>query len=58
MIWRIEYAQLTGDAVASTGSRVSSKAPLILQKCPWLVDALGCWLQTNYGTSRVLKRCC
>ena len=42
-------------AAGSTESRVSPKAPLVLQKAPWLVDVLGCWLLTNWkGTRRFI----
>ena len=56
----IEIAQLTGGAAAApTGmGPVGPKAPLILQKAPWLYSILGCWLKTPVGSSRILKRCC
>ena len=42
-------------AAATTESRVSPKAPLVLQRATWLVDILGCWLQTNWkGTRRFI----
>ena len=45
----------SGATVETVTSRVSPKAPLILQKAPWLVDILGCWLQTNWkGTRRFI----
>lgn len=45
------------DVKTETG-RVSEKAPIVLRKFPWLVDILGCWLETPYGLNRFvpLKR--
>lgn len=40
-------------------SKVSSTAPLVLQKFPWLADLLGpCLMKTSTGSSRVLHREC
>ena len=38
------------------GSKVSVTGPVVLQSFPWLVDMLGCWLNTAYGGSRILAR--
>ena len=59
----IKSASLGGLSVtyadgASTTSKVSSSAPLLLQAFPWLVDLLNCWLKTSTGASRVISRCC
>ena len=37
-------------------SKVSGQAPLVLQKFPFLVDVLGCWLESTSTTSRVILR--
>ena len=52
-----QFSSSLGGASASTTlrPRVSRQAPLILQKAPWLVDILGCWLTTNWkGTRRMI----
>lgn len=44
---------------ASATTKVSSSAPLILQKFPWLVDLLSpCLLKTSSGSARILHRSC
>ena len=50
----IEFYQAR-EGATSTG-RVGSKAPLILQRFPWLFDALHCWLHGNWGSSGVINR--
>jgi hypothetical protein len=37
-------------------TKVSPGAPLVLQKYPYLVDVLGCWLETSTSSSRVILR--
>ena len=37
-------------------TKVSPQAPLVLQKFPYLVDLLGCWLETSSKSSRVILR--
>lgn len=37
-------------------SRVGPNAPTILQRFPWLMDLIGCWVKVQ-GSSRVLSRC-
>ena len=37
-------------------SKVAASGPAVLQKFPWLVDMLGCWLATSYGEGRVILR--
>ena len=59
----IQSASLGGLSVTyadskATTTKVSSKAPLVLQAFPWLVDSLSCWLKISTGTSRILSRCC
>lgn len=51
----VEFSAFPVAAGVTTEQRVSPKAPLILQKAPWLVDILSCWLQTNWkGTRRFI----
>ena len=51
----VEFRAFPVAAGVTTEQRVSPKAPLILQKAPWLVDILSCWLQTNWkGTRRFI----
>ena len=59
----IKSASLGGLSVtyadgASSSTKVSTKAPLVLQAFPWLVDSLSCWLKISTGSSRILSRCC
>ena len=49
------YAGGSGTTV-TTGTRVSNKAPLLLQKAPFIVDILHCWLETSWGSGRILSR--
>lgn len=43
----------------STTGKVSSTAPLVLQRFSWLTDLLApCYLEGSYGSSRVISRCC
>jgi hypothetical protein len=37
-------------------SKIAASGPAVLQKFPWLVDILGCWLATSYGEGRVILR--
>lgn len=37
-------------------SKIAASGPAVLQKFPWLVDMLGCWLATSYGEGRVILR--
>jgi hypothetical protein len=39
------------------GEKVGTSAPLVLQRFPWLVDTLGCWLATRVGNAALLSRC-
>lgn len=41
---------------SEVNGRVSTKAPLVLQRFPWLVDMLGCWITNSWGNSRVINR--
>lgn len=36
--------------------KVDATAPLVLQRWPMLIDILSCWLESNFGGSRVIKR--
>jgi hypothetical protein len=60
---RIKSASLGSMSVTyadgATTTKVSSTAPLVLQKFPWLVDVLGpCLMKTSAGGARVLHREC
>ena len=60
---RIKSASLGSMSVTyadgATTTKVSSTAPLVLQKFPWLVDLLGpCLMSTAAGGARVLHREC
>jgi len=37
------------------GVKVDPSAPIVLQKFPWLVDILSCWLN-GYGSNRIIER--
>jgi hypothetical protein len=50
----IEYQAPTTGAVVT--GRYGPKAPLLLQRFPWLGDILGCWLKTPTGDSRIIAR--
>ena len=50
----IEFYQAR-EGATSTGL-VGSKAPLILQRFPWLFDALHCWIHGSWGSSGVINR--
>lgn len=39
------------------GEKVGTSAPLVLQRFPWLVDTLGCWLASRVGQAALLSRC-
>ena len=41
-----------------TTAKYGKNAPMILQKCPWIGDLLGCYMTGSYGSSRILSRCC
>jgi hypothetical protein len=42
---------------AGSASRYGAKAPLVLQRFPWLGDLLGeCYMQGSYGNSRIIAR--
>ena len=41
---------------ADQGSKVDPGAPIVLQRFPWLVDLLSCWLSGTYGASKLLVR--
>lgn len=38
------------------GSKVDPGAPIVLQRFPWLIDLLSCWLSGTYGASKILAR--
>ncbi len=38
------------------GVKVDPGAPIVLQKFPWLIDVLGCWLSGSYGNSKIIER--
>ena len=41
---------------ADQGSKVDPGAPIVLQKWPYLVDLMSCWLSGTYGSSKLLWR--
>ena len=41
---------------SDVGTKVAVSAPIVLQKFPWLIDVLGCWLDGNYGQSGIINR--
>lgn len=41
---------------SSGGSRYGTNAPKVLQAFPWLGDILGCWLNVQTGSSRIIAR--
>ena len=41
---------------SDVGTKVGVSAPIVLQKFPWLIDVLGCWLDGNYGQSGIINR--
>ena len=41
---------------SDVGTKVAVSAPIVLQKFPWLIDVLGCWLDGNYGQSGIIDR--
>jgi hypothetical protein len=43
------------EGATSTG-RVGSKAPLVLQRFPFLYDMLSCWIHGSWGSSGVIAR--
>jgi hypothetical protein len=46
------------DGQTTTG-KVSSTAPLILQRFSWLIDLLApCYLEGSFGRSRIISRTC
>lgn len=54
-----ELSVTYADPSSSTSTKVSTSAPLVLQKFPWLTDLLGpCLMKGSVGASRVLHREC
>ena len=43
-------------APSDVGTKVAVNAPIVLQKFPWLIDVLACWLSGNYGQSGIIDR--
>ena len=43
-------------APSDAGTKIATNAPIVLQKFPWLVDVLSCWLDGNYGRSGIINR--
>lgn len=43
-------------APSDVGTKIGISAPIVLQKFPWLVDVLSCWLDGNYGQSGIINR--
>lgn len=43
-------------APSDVGTKIGVSAPIVLQKFPWLVDVLSCWLDGNYGQSGIIDR--
>ena len=43
-------------APSDVGTKIGVSAPIVLQKFPWLVDVLACWLDGNYGQSGIINR--
>ena len=43
-------------APSDVGTKVGVSAPIVLQKFPWLIDTLSCWLDGNYGQSGIINR--
>ena len=41
---------------SDVGTKVAVTAPIVLQKFPWLIDVLSCWLDGNYGQSGIINR--
>jgi hypothetical protein len=52
----IEFFQARAGEAVSTGSRYGPKAPLVLQRFPWLGDILGCWLPSYGSGGRIVPR--
>ena len=43
-------------APSDVGTKIGVNAPIVLQKFPWLVDVLSCWIMGNYGQSGIINR--
>tara|TARA_R110001592_G_scaffold71021_5_gene217324 strand:+ start:4328 stop:4900 length:573 start_codon:yes stop_codon:yes gene_type:complete len=43
-------------APSDAGTKISVNAPIVLQKFPWLVDVLSCWLEGSYSQSGIINR--
>ena len=51
-----ELKQEFYDVKEGASIKVDASAPIVLQKFPWLVDVLNCWLIGSFGASKVLLR--
>ena len=51
-----ELRQEFYDGKEGASIKVDASAPIVLQKFPWLVDVLNCWLIGSFGASKVLLR--
>tara|TARA_R100000664_G_scaffold8014_1_gene13364 strand:+ start:296 stop:868 length:573 start_codon:yes stop_codon:yes gene_type:complete len=51
-----ELKQEFYDVKEGASIKVDASAPIVLQKFPWLVDVLNCWLVGSFGASKVLLR--
>ncbi len=43
-------------APSDVGTKIGVSAPIVLQKFPYLVDLMACWLSGNYGQSAIIER--
>ena len=51
-----ELKQEFYDVKEGASIKVDASGPIVLQKFPWLVDLMDCWLVGSYGASKVLLR--
>tara|TARA_X000001382_G_scaffold21615_1_gene13152 strand:- start:102 stop:674 length:573 start_codon:yes stop_codon:yes gene_type:complete len=51
-----ELKQEFYDVKEGASIKVDASGPIVLQKFPWIVDVLNCWLVGSYGASKVLLR--
>ena len=43
-------------APSDVGTKISVSAPIVLQRWPYLVDLLSCWISGSYSQSAILER--
>lgn len=51
-----ELKQEFYDVKEGASIKVDASGPIVLQRFPWLVDVLNCWLLGSFGASKVLLR--